>query len=187
MTTFLNHFLIGALVLLITGATLAAGEPAKVVPMKDFFKNPEKAYFQVSPDGKHISFTQPYQDRMNIFVQATGSTEIKRVTSITDRDISTYFWKGPDRILYLKDFGGDENFHLFSVDINANTEKDLTKFDSVQTRLIDDLKDNSTDVIISMNKRNKQIFDVYRLNVATGEMIDVCRKSWQYHRLDDRS
>jgi hypothetical protein len=40
---------------------------------------------------------------MNVFVQKRGTDEIKRVTSITDRDISEYFWKGNNRILYMKD------------------------------------------------------------------------------------
>ncbi|MCJ7497140.1 MAG: prolyl oligopeptidase family serine peptidase, partial [candidate division Zixibacteria bacterium] len=138
--------------------------------MRDFFKNPEKAYFQISPDGNYISFTQPYEKRMNIFVQARGSNEAKRITSITDRDLSEYFWKGNDRLLYLKDFGGDENFHLFAVDREGKDTKDLTPFDSVRVMLIDDLKDDDTDVIIGMNKRNREIFDAYKLNTVTGEL-----------------
>jgi dipeptidyl aminopeptidase/acylaminoacyl peptidase len=141
--------------------------------MRDFFKNPEKAYFQISPDGNYISFTQPYEKRMNIFVQARGSNEAKRITSITDRDLSEYFWKGNDRLLYFKDFGGDENFHLFAVDREGKDTKDLTPFDSVRVMLIDDLKDHDTDVIIGMNKRNREIFDAYRLNTITGELTLV--------------
>jgi dipeptidyl aminopeptidase/acylaminoacyl peptidase len=163
-------FSISVFILVLLLSSLGFAQPAKQIPMRDFFKNPEKAYFQISPDGNYISFTQPYEKRMNIFVQARGSNEAKRITSITDRDLSEYFWKGNDRLLYLKDFGGDENFHLFAVDREGKDTKDLTPFDSVRVMLIDDLKDHDTDVIIGMNKRNREIFDAYRLNTATGEL-----------------
>ena len=42
--------------------------------MKDFFKNPEKASFRISPDGKYISYRAPWKNRMNIFVQKVGET-----------------------------------------------------------------------------------------------------------------
>jgi dipeptidyl aminopeptidase/acylaminoacyl peptidase len=160
-----------ALIMLVTPMVVA--QSPKIIPVRDFFKNPDKAYFQISPDGNYISFTQPYESRMNVFVQKRGSDEIKRVTSITDRDISEYFWKGNDRVLYMKDFGGDENFHLFSVDKNGVGEKDLTPFEGTKVHLVDDLEDHDTDVLIGMNIRNKEIFDVYRLNTITGETTMV--------------
>ncbi len=49
--------------------------------------------------------------------------------------------------------------------------KDLTPFPKVRAELIDDLADISeTDVIATLNKRNPEIFDACRINVATGEM-----------------
>src|SRR5574341_177242 len=154
-------------------AVVSCAQTPKQIPMRDFFKNPDKAYFQVSPDGNWISFTQPYQNRMNIHVQKRGSTEVKRITSITDRDLQTYFWKGNDRLLYLKDFGGDENFHLFAVDREGQKETDLTPFEKTRVMVIDDLRDHPTDVIIGMNKRNPEIFDAYRLNMVTGELTMI--------------
>jgi len=170
-TTRLAGFVLLALILF--GNALCLAQTAKLIPVRDFFKNPEKAYFQISPDGKYISFTQPYQSRMNIFVQARGSSEAKRATSITDRDIAQYFWKGNERLMYLKDFGGDENFHLFAAAVDGSKETDQTPFAGVKVQVIDDLKDHDTDVIIGMNKRNKEIFDAYRLNVITGEVTMV--------------
>ena len=159
-----------SLLLFVLVALISCATKVKQIPMRDFFKNPEKAYFQVSPDGNWISFTMPYESRMNIFIQERGAAEAKRITSVTDRDIWQYFWKGNDRLLYLKDFGGDENFHLFAVDREGQKESDLTPFDSTRVTVVDDLRDHDTDVIIAMNKRNKEIFDCYRLNTATGEM-----------------
>lgn len=169
----MNTLIWGAMALILLVAPMVVAQSPKIIPVRDFFKNPEKAYFQISPDGNYISFVQPFESRLNVFVQPRGSSEAKRVTSVTDRDISTYFWKGNDRILYLKDFGGDENFHLFSVDKNGIGEKDITPYAGVKINIIDDLEDHDTDVLVGMNIRNKEIFDAYRLNTVTGETTMV--------------
>lgn len=140
------------------------------IPLEDFFKNPEKTYFQISPDGKYFSFTAPYENRMNIFVQKVGSDKASRLTSETDRDIAGYFWANKDRILYIKDNGGDENFALYGVDKNGKNQKCLTCFENVRTQILDELIDIPDEVIIGLNKRNPQVFDPYRLNIVTGEM-----------------
>jgi len=142
----------------------------KQIPLEDFFKNPEKTSFQISPDGKYFSYTAPYEDRMNVFVQKIGSKKATRLTSETDRSVAGYFWANKDRILYLKDDGGDENFALYGVDKNGKNLKCLTCFDNVRTQILDDLEDIPDEVIIGLNKRNPQVFDPYRLNIKTGEM-----------------
>ena len=147
---------------------------AKDIPMRDFFRDPEKAAYNISPDGRYISFMAPYKNRLNIFVQERGSQDAVRISSETERPITGgYFWKGNDRIIYIKDFKGDENFHIVSVDRSGNDLKDLTPYPGVRAGIIDDLPDNDTEMIISMNKRNKEIFDVFRLNVVTGEMTQL--------------
>jgi dipeptidyl aminopeptidase/acylaminoacyl peptidase len=108
---------------------------------------------------------------MNIFVQKIGSEKVTRITSETDRDIAGYFWANNSRILFLKDSGGDENFALYGVDNNGKNQKCFTCFEGVRTQIIDDLEDQEDEVIIGLNKRNPQVFDPYRLNIKTGDMV----------------
>jgi dipeptidyl aminopeptidase/acylaminoacyl peptidase len=140
---------------------------SKLIPLRDFFRNPERSGFQVSPDGNSISFMQPYQNRMNVFVRPRAGGEARRVTSETERDVAGYFWKGSTRIVYLKDFKGDENFHVVAVDADGKNLVDLTPFEKVQASIIDDRYDNDDEMLISMNKRNPEIFDVYRVDLMT--------------------
>lgn len=70
----------------------------------------------------------------------------------------------------MKDNGGDENYRIYAVDINGKNFKEVAGFEDVKTFFIDELKNDNDHVLISMNKRNKQLFDVYKLNVYTGEM-----------------
>src|SRR5438128_1800853 len=105
---------------------------ATEIPARDFFRTSEKVDFQLSDDGKTIAFLAPYEHRLNVFVQPRGAAEAKRITSETDRSIAAYTWKGNDRVLFLKDFGGDENYHLFSVDQDGRQQRDLTPFPKVR-------------------------------------------------------
>ncbi|MCX7987476.1 MAG: S9 family peptidase, partial [Bacteroidales bacterium] len=70
----------------------------------------------------------------------------------------------------LKDNGGDENYKLYGVNTDGTDYKCLTDFDGVRTEIIDDLEDIEDEVIIGLNRRNKEIFDPYRLNIVTGQM-----------------
>lgn len=143
---------------------------AKLIPLEDFFKNPEKSSYQISPGGTYYSFKAPYQGRMNIFVQKIGADSAMRLTSETDRDINSYFWPNDEQILYLKDQGGDENFRLYGVNADGSNPVCFTNFEGVRTDIIDDLPEFPDYVIIGMNKRNPQVFDPFRLNLKTGEM-----------------
>ena len=66
---------------------------AKKIPLEDFFKNPEKSSYQISPDGNYYSYMAPYENRMNVFVQERGKQEALQITSETDRDIAGYFYR----------------------------------------------------------------------------------------------
>ncbi len=140
------------------------------IPLRDFFKNPDRTGYQISPDGKWISYLSPYERRKNIFIMPREGGEAKRITGETARDMAGYFWKSNDRIIYLKDKSGDENFHLLSVDRTGENLKDLTPFDSVTVQIVDELEEHPDEMLIGVNKRNKEIFDVYRINVKTGDM-----------------
>lgn len=142
------------------------------IPLRDFFRLPERSNFKISPDGKWISFLQPWERRLNVHVVERGKplTDATRVTSETARDIAGYAWKGNDRLLYIRDKDGDENYHLYSANAQGSDVRDLTPFDGVRVNLLDDLEEVSNKVLIDMNKRNPEQFDVYRADVVTGEL-----------------
>lgn len=146
---------------------------APLIPMRDFFKNPEKSSFTISPNGEYFAFMMPWQNRMNVHVQKIGEDKITRITSATERDLAGYFWANNNRIVYVQDTGGDENYRLYAVDIDGSNQKDLTPFEKVMVQVVDDLKDNEEEMLIAMNKRDARIFDVYRININTGDMVMV--------------
>jgi dipeptidyl aminopeptidase/acylaminoacyl peptidase len=140
------------------------------IPLRDFFRNPDKTAYQISPDGEYFSFMAPVKKRMNVFIQKSGSDKAIQITHETERDVSGYFWANNKRILFLKDSGGDENYKLFAVNINGTELKALTDFPKVKTQVIDDLEDIDDEIIVGLNKRDAKVFDAYRLNIINGEL-----------------
>jgi dipeptidyl aminopeptidase/acylaminoacyl peptidase len=150
----------------------AKEEKPPLIAVEDFFKNSDKSSWQISPDGEYISYRSPYKGHTNIFVRKVSDTTAVPVTFDTVRNISQYQWKG-NRILYLQDVGGDENFQLFSVSIDGKDQKALTPFAKVRTSIINDLRfvpGKEKEVMIGINKRDARFFDPYSINIETGEM-----------------
>ena len=169
-----------SLTLASSAASAAPGVAPKRYEIKDFFGNPERSGYQVSPDGKTLSFMAPFERRRNLHVvalPADGSApdfaRAKRLTSETARDIAGYFWKGDGHILYVKDFGGDENYHVVSVDVKSGEVKDLTPMAKIQASIVDDLRNDPHHVLVQHNQRIPQVFDVYKINVKTGQSTRV--------------
>src|SRR6266404_9018364 len=96
------------------------------IPVRDFFRNPESRGYLLSPDGKTLSYLAPWESRMNVWVRPTAGGEAKRITSEKERDIRNYSWKGNEFVIYAQDNKGDENFHLFRVNLKTGEIKDLT-------------------------------------------------------------
>lgn len=145
---------------------------APPIAMQDFFKNGIKSSFQISPDGNYYSYRADYKGKMNIFVQKVGDTTALRVTNDTLRSIRIYFWKG-DQIVYQQDVGGDENFQIFSVKPDGSGTKALTPFPGYRSEIIDALRfipGKEKELIVIINKRDKQYFDPYSLNIETGDL-----------------
>ena len=145
--------------------------------VEDFFRNPDRANYQLSPDGHYFSFLAPYERRQNVFVQLVGSDEAIQLTFETDRDIGGYGWANNHRIIFIKDAGGDENFQLYAVDKDGKNAKDLTPYEGVRIQIIDDLEDIEDEIIIGMNKNNPQLFEPYRLNVNSGELQQLAENN----------
>lgn len=152
--------------------------------VEDFFRTPEKTGYQLSPDGTHYAYLGPVKGRKNIFIQALSGGTPVQITHESDRDISGYLWANNQRLLFIKDSGGDENFKLLAVDKDGQHSKDLTPFDKIRIQIIDDLKDEDDAIIVGLNKNNPQLFEPYRLNINSGELIQLAENSNPMEPLD---
>jgi dipeptidyl aminopeptidase/acylaminoacyl peptidase len=174
----------GAAAALLAGLLAISAQAATAppqFPIKDFFANPERAYFRLSEDGRTLGFMQPVAAeggrRLNVFVQSLDGSRLvgepRPLTHETARDINLYYWKGSNTILYDKDFGGDENFHVVAVDVKSGRITDLTPGEKVRASILDILPDDPQHIIVTHNQRDASVFDVYRIDVRTGTQTRI--------------
>lgn len=147
----------------------------KEISVEDFMRNPGNVAYELSPDGNYITYASDWENRLNVFVKKMNDdSEPVRVSNSKDRDIGGFFWKD-DTLLYLKDNGGDENFHIYSSTFNGLEEKDLTPYPNVTVGMLSSLDGVKDEVLIMMNKEDATVFDVYKFNVKTGDTTLVAK------------
>lgn len=167
---------------LVVSTPVVASETQMRYDVQDFFGRPERSFFRLSPDGSTLGFMQPYRRRENVHVVPLASdgkipdfAKARRLTAETRRDIAAYFWKGNDHILYVKDSGGDENYQVVSVDVRSGAVKNLTPFSKIRASIVDVLPNDANHVLVQLNKRDPKVYDVYRVNVETGDLEMVAQ------------
>jgi dipeptidyl aminopeptidase/acylaminoacyl peptidase len=88
-----------------------ATQQTSLIPLENFFKNPARTSFEISPDGKHIAYLESWQNRLNVYIQKVNNGDKPvRVTHSTHRDIMWFGWANNRRIAYIQDKDGDENW-----------------------------------------------------------------------------
>ena len=152
--------------------TAQARVEADLIPREMIFGNPTYSSVQISSDGSMISYLAPLDGVMNIWVApADDVAAAKAVTSDTGRGIRGYGWvAGVNRLLYIQDKGGDENFLLYGVDPMTGEETNYTPFENTRVQFIASDEDIPGKQIIGINNRDPRWHDVYELDVESGEL-----------------
>jgi dipeptidyl aminopeptidase/acylaminoacyl peptidase len=142
--------------------------------VEDFFKSPEASSFKLSPNGKFISYLKRNDDgKKTLFVKDIATDKENSIVKDGEDIIKAYMWASNDRILYMKDSGGDENFHFFGINLDGSNNIELTPFPGVKADLMETLEEDDNHIIISLNKDNKQQEEPYKLNINTGELTKL--------------
>ena len=108
-----------------------ADRERELIPRKTLFGNPERTQVTISPDGERIAFLAPLDGVLNVWVGPVDAVaDAKPVTRDTGRGIRQYFWSyHPGYLLYGQDRDGDENWHLYAVDVATGQARDLTPYE----------------------------------------------------------
>ncbi|MDX1761684.1 MAG: S9 family peptidase [Christiangramia sp.] len=142
--------------------------------VEDYFKTPEAFSFQLSPDGKYIAYMKRRDSgERDLYLKETATQKESLLKKQEEDLIRGFYWATKDRILYLQDKGGDENYHVYGVDVNGENDSDLTPFDGVRVNIIAKLKEDEEHVIVQMNKDNPRQEEPYRLNINTGAVTKL--------------
>lgn len=148
------------------------GNPSNdLIPRELLFGNPERASPQISPDGTQLAFLAPSEGVLNVWVAPVGDLAAARpVTADKTRPVRLYDWAyDGTHILYLQDAGGDENWHVYSVDLATGKAVDLTPIEGIQGQIAKVSHKKPGTIVVGINDRTPMLHDLYTVDIATGE------------------
>ena len=146
-----------------------------LIPRKALFGNPEREQVRISRDGSRIGFLAPLDGALNVWVApASDPSAARAVTSDAKRGIRFYVWThNPDILLYIQDTEGDEDWHIYAVNVETGDTKDLTPFEGVHATMFPMSPRLPDEALVGLNDRDARYHDIHRVNILTGEMSPV--------------
>jgi dipeptidyl aminopeptidase/acylaminoacyl peptidase len=156
------------LLFLVSGSGAAQDPP--LIPRQALDAAPEHGSLTVSPDGKMIAYTAPSDKGVaNVWVEDLATRQKRMVTRAVERGIGGYQWAYDNaHLLYQSDENGNEDYHLYSVDLNSGAIRDLTPFQGIRSEQVLLEPSHPDEILVGMNLRDSRVFDVYRVNLETG-------------------
>ncbi|MBY8859822.1 S9 family peptidase [Nocardia sp. CA2R105] len=152
------------------------------IDVEQFVADPEFSGASISPDGTRIAYLAPEYGRTNVWVRGVDEDHDDAVCVTHDarRGIKTYHWTDDPRwLLYLQDTDGNEDWHLYRVDLDAPEQPavDLTPM-AAGSRVVgvEPIGPVPGSVFAWMNRR-PMFMDLFRIDVATGETIPHLERS----------
>ena len=150
-------------------------ELPELLPREYFFaRGSEKFGFQISPDGKRLAYLKESEDgKRYLYIKWVGKDEEEIVTNKAD-DIWEFSWAFDNKhLLYLNDKNGDENFHIYAINIEKKERQDLTPFDGVKAQNLLMQRTKPDEILAGLNIRDMRVFDMYRISLKTHEVTKV--------------
>jgi dipeptidyl aminopeptidase/acylaminoacyl peptidase len=158
------------------------GRQPALFDIETFFGDPEFSSASLSPDGTRIAYLAPLRGRRNIWVRDVDQdhADAAPVTHDARRGITTYYWTDdPDFLLYLQDTDGDEQWHLYRVDLR-NPELpavDLTPMESGSRVFAVDPETTVPGTVVAWMNPRPLFVDVFRIDVATGATTPLVERT----------
>jgi len=159
-----------------------------IIPLRAFYADADERWrYRLSPDGRKLAWLEAKWLRPALWVRPLDDedTEIFH----TDDRVRWYRWSSDSKyLLYLADRDGWENDVLVSIDTTTPGSQPRT-YDfgkNVRTALEFIPNDGGADVVVAHNARDRSRFDLYRLDLESGETepLDLSLDQGTHWRFD---
>lgn len=157
-------------ILAAAGAAPVRAELPAIVPREVLFGNPVKQFPQLSPDGTRLAYLAPdAKGVMNVWLRTVGKEDDALLTHDPHRGVGLYRWAADGRhVLYEQDSDGDENFHVYSADLESKLVRDLTPFQGARVQNLRVSPARPGEILVGLNLKKRDAFDMYRVDLETG-------------------
>ena len=138
------------------------------------FGNPERFRPGISPNAESLAWLAP-DDRnvLQVWVRPVGAQGgAVALTADKKRGIRSYSWSEDSKsILFAQDGDGDENFHVFQVELASKNVRDLTPWQGVRASVLATSSKQPNVILVTANVRDRKLMDVYRIALDTGAAV----------------
>lgn len=128
---------------------------------------------RISPNGNRLVFSKPVNTVFNLFVCDKGEDgnfdleTARQVTFDKEQHIGGSSWMHNNtHLLYKQDSHGNENHHLYLLNVETLETIDLTPFEEVKVTGFATDKKWPNKVLVGMNLDNPQLFDFYTMDIT---------------------
>ena len=151
---------------------MAASFTLPLIPREVLFGNPEKVSPQISPDGRYLAYIAPdARNVLQVWLRVMGQDRDEVLTADLKRGIRSFFWTyEPDKLIYAQDADGDENHHLYLVDVRTKKIQDMTPFPQTRAQVIAVEPKVPFQFLAGLNKTDPRKHDVYRIDLQDGKV-----------------
>lgn len=152
-------------------AAPAGGRRTALLPRGIAFADPLRSHVALSDDGARVAWLQNDGGVLDVMVApAREPAAARRLTGGRVRPVSpALFWAASGRhLIVFRDSSGDENYRAFSIDVESGTETALTPAGGVRALFHRTSPLFPSEVLLSVNARDRQAFDLVRADVVTG-------------------
>ena len=142
------------------------------IPRSVLFGDPEHSFVRISPDGRRVAFLAAVEGVLNVWVGPIDEPGAARaLTRVADRNLGPgLIWLHNNRhVVYFREHGGDENWQVHRVDVETGASIALTPGPGVKSYVHQVSHHFPDELLIAHNERDKRFFDIFRVNVATGQ------------------
>lgn len=156
------------------GLTQGKEHESDIMPLEILFAY-QKEQARLSPDGQLLAYLSPSPDHaLNVWVRPLQGTdeEAKMITFEQRRGVHWYMWNtSGEYIIYKTDNGGCDDFVHFSVEVATGAIQALTPLVGVVSKLVPSSISGLRpyEMLFCMNIRDPSDFDVYKVNIKSGE------------------
>lgn len=150
-------------------------ELPELLPREYFFaRGSSKFGFKISPDGKRLAYLKVAREgRVNVWIRTVGKDDDEIATDKA-KGIGQFSWAfDNNHLLYLSDCDGDENFHVYAINLDKKEVFDLTPFKGAKAQNLLTQRARPHEILVGLNRRDKRVFDMFQISLETHNVTKV--------------
>ncbi len=154
-----------------THPSVLAAELPPLIPLETFYAGAGQLRgHRISPDGTKLLWIAPVAGKPTIHFSDRDGGAVRTIPA--ERPVRWVYWAHDSRhITSWQDDNGDENFHMLLADTERPEQglRNVTPYAGATVRYQQRFADRPFDYLLMDNRRDRSVFDLYLLNVATRE------------------